>query len=159
MRESNRSSGPICGFVTSPEVGPGATVGTLKQGYPLLLQQGRTHVVRTRIVIRNYAIRGGAVGPHGLGLPHRANGPGPAPRSGMGPVAPRVPEEGKLRVNSRGRGPPVGVRDLLAPVRTSHARRTSISPGLGPGAPRVPQARVRVFRWKTRPPTAFNAGG
>ena len=37
-------------------------VGTLYQGYPLLLQQGRT-----RVIIRNYAIRGGAAGPHGSG--------------------------------------------------------------------------------------------
>ena len=60
--EPNYSSGPTCGFVTSPEMGPGTTVGTLKQGYPLLLQQDRT-----RVVIRNYAIRGGAAGPHGSG--------------------------------------------------------------------------------------------
>jgi len=32
-----------------------------------------------------------------------------------GPVTPRVPEEGKLRANSRGRGPPIGVRDLPRP--------------------------------------------
>ena len=38
------------------------TVGTLQLGYPLLLQQGRT-----RIVIRNYALRGGAAGSHGSG--------------------------------------------------------------------------------------------
>ena len=38
------------------------SVGTLQQGYPLLLQQGRT-----RVVIRNYAIRGGAAGPHRWG--------------------------------------------------------------------------------------------
>jgi hypothetical protein len=30
------SFGPTCRLVSSPEVGPGATVGTLKQGYPLL---------------------------------------------------------------------------------------------------------------------------
>ena len=30
------SSGPTCGFVASPEAGPGATVGTLRQEYPLL---------------------------------------------------------------------------------------------------------------------------
>ena len=30
-------------------------------------------------------------------------------------MTPRVPEEGKLRTNSRGLGPPIGVRDLLAP--------------------------------------------
>ena len=40
-------------------MGPEAIVGTLLQGYSLLLQQGRT-----RVVIRNYAIKGGAAGPH-----------------------------------------------------------------------------------------------
>ena len=74
---------------------------------------------------------------------------------------PRVPEEGKLRANNRGLGPPIGVRDLLAPVRTPRARRTNIPPEGGSEPPRVPQARARarVFRWKTRPHTAFNAGG
>jgi hypothetical protein len=38
-QRANRQSsfGPTCRLVSSPEVGPGATVGTLKQGYPLLL--------------------------------------------------------------------------------------------------------------------------
>jgi hypothetical protein len=37
-RRTNRQSsfGPTCRLVSSPKVGPGATVGTLKQGYPLL---------------------------------------------------------------------------------------------------------------------------
>ena len=37
-QRANRQSsfGPTCRLVTSPEVGPGATVGTLKQGYSLL---------------------------------------------------------------------------------------------------------------------------
>ena len=37
-RRANRQSsfGPTCRLVSSPEVGLGATVGTLKQGYPLL---------------------------------------------------------------------------------------------------------------------------
>jgi len=48
-------------------------------------------------------------------LPHRANGPGPAPRSRTGPVTPRVPEEGKPRANSRDLGPPMGVPDLPRP--------------------------------------------
>src|SRR6185312_2490046 len=60
--EPNHSSGPTCGFVASPEMGTGATVGTLLQGYLLLLRQGRT-----RVVIRNYVIRDGAAGPHGSG--------------------------------------------------------------------------------------------
>jgi hypothetical protein len=37
-QRANRQSsfGPTCRLISSPEVGPGATVGTLKQGYPLL---------------------------------------------------------------------------------------------------------------------------
>jgi hypothetical protein len=37
-QRSNRQSdsGPICRLASSPEVGLGATVGTLNQGYPLL---------------------------------------------------------------------------------------------------------------------------
>jgi hypothetical protein len=37
-RRANRQSsfGPTCRLVSTPEVGPGATIGTLKQGYPLL---------------------------------------------------------------------------------------------------------------------------
>ena len=133
--ELDHSSGPTCGFVAFPEVGPGATIGT-QQGYPLLLQQGRA-----RVVIHNYALRGGAAGPQGSGsylTGPTAPDPLPAPRSGTGPVTPRVPEEGKLRANSRGLGPPIGVRDLPASVRSSHARRTNTPPGRGPGAPRVP---------------------
>jgi hypothetical protein len=34
------SFGPTCRLVSSPEVGPGATVGTLKLGYPLLRYEG-----------------------------------------------------------------------------------------------------------------------
>jgi hypothetical protein len=39
---SNRQSdsGPTCKLASSPEAGPGATVGTQNQGYPLL--QGKT---------------------------------------------------------------------------------------------------------------------
>ena len=62
-------------------------------------------------------------------MPHRANGPGPAPRSGTSPVMPRVPEEGKLRANSRERGPPHRGLGPPASIRTSHARRTNIPPG------------------------------
>jgi hypothetical protein len=37
-QRANRQSnfGPTCRLASSPEAGPGATVGTLKQGYPLL---------------------------------------------------------------------------------------------------------------------------
>jgi hypothetical protein len=33
-------SGPTCKLASSPEAGPGATVGTLNQGYPLLQHEG-----------------------------------------------------------------------------------------------------------------------
>jgi hypothetical protein len=41
-RRTNSQScfGPTCRLVSFPEVGPGATVGTLKQGYPLLQYEG-----------------------------------------------------------------------------------------------------------------------
>jgi hypothetical protein len=47
-RRANRQSsfGPTCRLVSSPEVGLGATVGTLKQGYPLLQYED---VVPTRL--------------------------------------------------------------------------------------------------------------
>jgi hypothetical protein len=37
-QRANRQSsfGPTCRLVSSPDAGPGATVGTLNQGYPLL---------------------------------------------------------------------------------------------------------------------------
>jgi hypothetical protein len=38
------SFGPTYRLVSSPEVGPGATVGTLKQGYPLLQYENAVHV-------------------------------------------------------------------------------------------------------------------
>ena len=72
----------------------------------------------------------------------------------MGPETPRAPEEGKLHVDSRGLGPPVGVRDLPRPSGPLVLRE-------GPKPPHGPEARVRAraFRWKTRAPTAFNADG
>jgi hypothetical protein len=41
-RRTNRQSSfdPTCRLVSSPKVGPGATVSTLKQGYPLLQYEG-----------------------------------------------------------------------------------------------------------------------
>ena len=41
-QRANRQSnfGPTCRLASSPEAGPGATVGTLIQGYPLLRYEG-----------------------------------------------------------------------------------------------------------------------
>jgi hypothetical protein len=36
MSKQSTSFGPTCRLASSPEVGPGATVGTLNLGYPLL---------------------------------------------------------------------------------------------------------------------------
>jgi hypothetical protein len=49
-RRANRqtSFGPTCRLVCSPEVGPGATVGILKQGYPLLQYEDAT--ISSRVV-------------------------------------------------------------------------------------------------------------
>jgi hypothetical protein len=38
------NSGPTCRLIPSPEAGPGATVGTLNQGYPLLRYEGTVPV-------------------------------------------------------------------------------------------------------------------
>jgi hypothetical protein len=49
----NRQSnfGPTCRLIPSPEAGPGATVGTLNQGYPLL-QYEDTVPVRLSLAVR-----------------------------------------------------------------------------------------------------------
>jgi hypothetical protein len=47
-QQANRQSdsGPTCCLVSSPEAGPGATIGTLNQGYPLLQYKDVVHVRR-----------------------------------------------------------------------------------------------------------------
>jgi hypothetical protein len=48
-QQANRQSnfGPTCRFASSPKAGPGATVGTLNQGYPLLQYEDAVPVRRT----------------------------------------------------------------------------------------------------------------
>ena len=52
QRSNHQSdSGPTCRLASSPEAGPGATVGTLNQGYPLLQYEGAApirHLLVTR---------------------------------------------------------------------------------------------------------------
>ena len=47
-QQANRQSdsSPTCRLASSPEVGPGATVSTLNQGYPLLQYKDDVHVRR-----------------------------------------------------------------------------------------------------------------
>jgi hypothetical protein len=55
-QHANRQSGfgPTCRLVSSPEAGPGATIGTLNQGYPLLQYEG-TVSMRLSLVARQIA--------------------------------------------------------------------------------------------------------
>ena len=121
------------------------TVGTLKQGYPLLLQQGRTCVV-----IRNCVERRSSQVPRARHFPHQANGPGPFPAWGWVRRRHVSLRKGSSELTTEARTP-IGVRDLLRPSGLP-------SPCRGPEPPRVPKARdrARVFRRETRPPTAFN---
>ena len=70
--------------------------------------------------------------------------------------------KGSSEADSQGHGPPIGVRDLPRPSGPP-TRKNQRTAGGGPEPPRAPEARARararVFRWKTRPPTAFNADG
>jgi hypothetical protein len=47
-QRSNRQSdsGPTCRLASSPKAGPGATVGTLNQGYPLLQHEDAAPIRR-----------------------------------------------------------------------------------------------------------------
>jgi hypothetical protein len=53
-QQANRQSdsGPTCRLASSPEAGPGATVGTLNQGYPLLQYEDAVHVRRLQVTRR-----------------------------------------------------------------------------------------------------------
>jgi hypothetical protein len=64
-QRSNRQSdsGPTCRLASSPEAGPGATVGTLNQGYPLLQHEDAAPMRRL------IATRGTAPDPPGMGRP------------------------------------------------------------------------------------------
>jgi hypothetical protein len=55
-QRANRQSsfGPTCRLISSPEAGPGATVGTQNQGYPLLQYEG-TVSMRLSLVARQTA--------------------------------------------------------------------------------------------------------
>jgi hypothetical protein len=56
QRASRQSSfGPTCRLVSSPEAGPGATVGTLNQGYPLLQYEGAESMRLSLVTWQNSA--------------------------------------------------------------------------------------------------------
>jgi hypothetical protein len=67
--------GPTCRLAPSPEVGPGATVGTLKQGYPLLQDEGAAPVEKSLVARKTVLRRATSAA---LGSP-RGQGKGRAP--------------------------------------------------------------------------------
>jgi len=123
-------------------------VGTPGPGYPLLLRLGKDSRSYPKLRAEEQSSQTPAV----RSPPHRASGPGPALCSGEGPVTPRVPEEAAPGEDSRGPQTPHAIR---TPRRAGNQHFTQE----GSGAATCPRARARVFRRKTRPPTAFNAGG
>jgi hypothetical protein len=61
-------SGPTCRLTSSSEVDPGATVGTLNQGYPLLQYEGAApvrHLLVTQRVAHDPATWAGLRAPRG----------------------------------------------------------------------------------------------
>ena len=123
-------------------------VGTPGPGYPLLLRLGKDSCSYSKLRAEEQSSRTPAV----RSPPRRASGPGPALCSGEGPVTPHVPEKAALGADSWGSPDPHAIR---TPRRTGNQHFTQE----GSGAATCPWARARVFRRKTRPPTAFNAGG
>ena len=83
------------------------SVGTPGPGYPLLLSLGKSLVV-----IVNYALTTEQPDPVVRSPTLPANGPGPAPRLGEGPVTPRAPGEVALSRDSWGPRIPCGAPDL-----------------------------------------------
>jgi hypothetical protein len=121
QRTDRQSSfGPTCRLLSSPEVGPGATVGTLKYGYPLL-QYG--NVVPARLSLAAWRT-----------APDPTTWTAPRPPRGQRRQYPpryqrwvRTPwgSVGPLHIRTR---PPGRVQDLHGRSRT---------PGTGPGPLRV----------------------
>ena len=102
---------------TSPEVGPGATVGTPGLGYPLLLRQGKGLVVILDYVQTAGPLRSGVLFPR-----QRSR---TCLTAEKGPGTPRVPEEAGAQPEQPG-------------VRTSRGVRTPAEdpdPSWGPGPP------------------------
>jgi hypothetical protein len=81
---------PTCRLASSPQVGLGATVGTLKLGYPLLLYKD---TVPTRLSLSR-VVEVLCVGPDHDSLQPRVTALGPqqrlTPPHGRGPESPRV---------------------------------------------------------------------
>jgi hypothetical protein len=124
-RRANRQTrfGPTCRLVSSPEVGPGATVGTLKQGYPLLLCEG---AVSTRLFLVAWQTTSD---------PTTRTAPGP-PRGQKRRYAPRHQQWVQTPMGSIGPstyGPDLQVRSRTSTGVPGPLGRVSDPPVQGPG--------------------------
>ena len=105
---------------------------------------------------------------------HRTNDPGPASRSGTGPVSPRVPEVEMPSTCGRGPGPtqegPGPPRAIRTPADGSGASTCLSGPrelsaqlaaleGSGAATCHADAGAGANLPLEARPPTAFNAGG
>ena len=163
--ETHHDSRPHPRVRASPEVGPGATVGTPGLGYPLLLCLGE----KSFVVILNYVQRPDLCGPKALFAQQRSR---THPLVGKGLGAPRVPGEADAQPEQpgdpdlpwksgppRSPGPPQGSGTLNS-NRTPHRGKESAPlPGGGPEPTRVYKHRhVYKVAWspyQASPTAAF----
>ena len=130
--EPNHSSGPTCGFVASPEMGPGPlSVPCRRDTHSYCSKTGPAWSSATN------AIRGGAAGSHGLG-PYLTGPMAPDPLPAWGRVRRRHVSlrKGSSELTAEAADPPIGVRDLLRhpdPPFTVWGSRAATCPG-GTGA-------------------------
>jgi hypothetical protein len=85
-QRSNRQldSGPTCRLASSPEAGPGATVGTLNHGYPLLQHEDTApmrRLIATQGTAPDPSAWAGQRAPHGKERQHIPVGPDPHRRT------------------------------------------------------------------------------
>jgi hypothetical protein len=155
QRANQSNFGPTCRLVSSPKAGPGATVGTLNQGYPLL-QYEDTVPVRRSLAARRTApdpamwmAQGAPRGEKRKGIPGCTSWTGP-PRGSAGPLYAQP-------------GPPIMVRDsqvsMSGPldgvqIPPSKDRATTRSRDRGyPGISKGPiLTRVRPYPMRLRSP-------
>jgi hypothetical protein len=131
-QRANRQSsfGPTCRLVSSPEAGPGATVGTLNQGYPLLQYED---AVPARLSLVVWWTAADPTTWTDLGPPRgriRQYIPGyrqtvRTPWESVGPLYVRTGPPGKVQnLHGRARTPCAGSGPLTARSRDSRAKNT-----------------------------------
>jgi hypothetical protein len=119
MATQDTDFGPTCRLSSSPEVGPGATVVTLKQGYPLFYSIKTPHPYDTP---RSHG-KQHSTPPHGRGWEHRVA------------REDKTPQGASIGSDLRGRTPDLCTNGSRAPNRACRAPRVSprsLRVGTGP---------------------------